>query len=374
MKKLLLFIALQLVFAPSLWATPEGEKVPTNRYELAERFTAPKLKTMLFSTSVDPHWFHSGEKFWYSYKTSKGTNWYVVDPVKRSRTPLFDQAKLAAQLTEIVKDPYIGSQLPIKNLEVAEDGYTFTFEVTSSQDVPQKATTKKATEKKPKKQVFYFSYDSRNGTLTHLADKKKETKQLKWASVSPDGKTVVYAKNLNLYRMSREDYEKLKKNKKDKTIVEHQITTDGVEHFGFGQPRYRLNTDSLCDGKRRAVHGVWSPDSRYFLTTLTDNRPVKELWVINALAKPRPTLETYKYQMPGEKEAPIPHLYLFDMTNNSRKEIKTDRFKNQTLSIVSKPRDNHQRHKYDQPNVWAGSNERFFIARSSRDLHLYHWQ
>ena len=41
-----------------------------NRYELAERFTAGKLQNMLFSTTVDPHWFKSGEKFWYSYKTS----------------------------------------------------------------------------------------------------------------------------------------------------------------------------------------------------------------------------------------------------------------------------------------------------------------
>jgi hypothetical protein len=33
-----------------------------------------------------------------------------------------------------------------------------------------------------------------------------------------------------------------------------------------------------------------------------DSRKVKELWVINSLANPRPTLETYKYEMPGEKE------------------------------------------------------------------------
>ena len=47
-------------------------------------------------------------------------------------------------------------------------------------------------------------------------------------SISPDGKTVVYAKDLNLYRMSREDYEKAKKNGKDSTIVEIQLTKDGV--------------------------------------------------------------------------------------------------------------------------------------------------
>ena len=31
-----------------------------NRLALAERFTASKLANMLFSTSVDPHWFLSG--------------------------------------------------------------------------------------------------------------------------------------------------------------------------------------------------------------------------------------------------------------------------------------------------------------------------
>ncbi len=347
----------------------------TNRYELAERFTAPKLQKMLFSTSVDPHWFKSGEKFWYSYKTSNGTMWYVVDPAKRSRTPLFDNQKMASQLSEIMRDPFIAEQLPISNLEVDEDGYTFTFQVTSSQDAkPQKLTKEDSLAgKKPKKvsgrEIFYFSYDSRSQKLTHLADKEKETKQLGWASVSPDGKTVVYAKDLNLYRMSREDYEKLKVDEKDSTITEIQLTTDGIEHFGYGQSYSRLNTDKLCDGKRRKVYVAWSPDSRYFTTILSDSRQVKELWVINALANPRPTLETYKYQMPGEKEAPQYHLYLFDTQDNSRKEITTGRFKDQTLSIAYRPREHKQRHMYDQPNIWLGDNNRMFVTRSSRDLH-----
>ena len=41
-------------------------------------------------------------------------------------------------------------------------------------------------------------------------------------------------KDLNLYRMSREDYEKAKKNEKDSTIVEIQLTTDGMKDFGYG--------------------------------------------------------------------------------------------------------------------------------------------
>ena len=51
--------------------------------------------------------------------------------------------------------------------------------------------------------------------------------------------------------MSREDYEKAKKNEKDSTIVEIQLTKDGVEDFGYGIPYSTLNTDTLCNGKRR---------------------------------------------------------------------------------------------------------------------------
>ena len=212
MKKIILSMLAVATIATASADNKQSEREATrtrNRYELAERFTASKLGNMLFSTSVDPHWFLSGEKFWYSYKTSKGTSWYVVDPASRKRTPLFDNDKLAAELTEIMKDPFIGSQLPIGNLEVQEDGRTFTFQVTSSQDAKPKPLSKEDSlaGKKPKKasgkEIFYFSYDSKTQQLTHLKDKEKETKQLHWASVSPDGKTVVYAKDLNLYRMSR---------------------------------------------------------------------------------------------------------------------------------------------------------------------------
>ena len=366
MKKFLLILLPALAISMAAMAHNDGDDNRVkNRYELAERFTAPKLQNMLFSTTVDPHYFKSGEKFWYSYKTSNGTKWYVVDPALRKREPLFDHAKLASQLSEIMHDPFIAEQLPIRNLDVAEDGKTFTFEVVGSQYKKPEDGKKD----KKEKEVFYFSYDYTTKQLTHLKDKEKETKQLRWASVSPDGKTVVYAKDLNLYRMSREDYEKLKKDEKDSTVVEIQITTDGVKDFGYGQPYSLLNTDTLCNGKRKGVYGVWSPDSRYFVTVISDSRAVKDLWVINAIAEPRPTLESYKYQMPGEKEAPQYHMYLFDMTDNSRKEIATSRFKDQTISVAHKPFEHKQRHMYDQPSVWLGDNERFFVTRSSRDLH-----
>ena len=366
MKKQLLLVML----CAGMFCGTEAQGQETERlsgYVQAERFAKEKLNTMLFSTSVDPHWFQKGNNFWYEYKTSNGKSWYVVDPVAKTKRPLFDLDDIAAQITEIVKDPFTAQQLPIQKLEAGEDGRTFTFQITSSQDAKKDSTDK---DKGPKKEIFFFSYDYPTRKLTWLEDKKKETEYPDWASFSPDGKTVVYAKDLNLYRMSREDYEKLKKDDKDSTVTDIQLTTFGVKDFGFGQPYSLLNTDTLCNGKRKGVWGiVWSPDSRYFAVTVSDERAVKDLWVINSMASPRPTLESYKYQMPGEKEAPVEHLYLFDMNDNSHKEIRTSAFKDQTLRLAHKPWMQKDRDRKEVASVWLGDNNRFFVTRSSRDLH-----
>ena len=56
-------------------------------YDQARKFTEQKLKTMLFSTQVRPHWMPSGEGFWYEYKTSKGTEWIYVNPSRKEKKP-----------------------------------------------------------------------------------------------------------------------------------------------------------------------------------------------------------------------------------------------------------------------------------------------
>ena len=363
MKKQLLLV---MLCAGMFYGTEaEGQEAERlSGYVQAERFTKEKLNTMLFSTSVDPHWFRKGSSFWYEYKTGNGKVWYVVDPVAKTKRPLFDLDDIAAQITEIVKDPFTAQQLPIQKLEAGEDGRTFTFQITSSQEAKKDSTDK---DKGSKKEIFFFSYDYPTRKLTWLKEKKKETEYPDWASFSPDGKTVVYAKDLNLYRMSREDYEKLKKDDKDSTVTDIQLTTFGVKDFGFGQPYSLLNTDTLCNGKRKGVWGiVWSPDSRYFAVTVEDERAVKDLWVINSMASPRPTLETYKYQMPGEKEAPVQHLFLFDMNDNSYKEIRTSAFKDQTLRLARKPWRQKDRDRKEVASVWLGDNNRFFVTRSER--------
>ena len=94
---------------------------------------------------------------------------------------------------------------------------------------------------------------------------------------------------------------------------------------------------------------------------------IKELWVINAVSQPRPTLESYKYQMPGEP-GPKEHLLVFNMEDKTSREIRVDAFKDQNISIMTTPFKN--RNAYDDYRVytWLGDNSKFYLYRTSRDL------
>ena len=101
-------------------------------YALAARFSPEKINKMLFSTSVDPHWLKLTDRFWYVYETREGKTWYIVDALKGGKRAMFDHAKLAAEITKIVKDPFDAQHLPIEKLKFTKDENSIQFEIKST--------------------------------------------------------------------------------------------------------------------------------------------------------------------------------------------------------------------------------------------------
>jgi len=337
-------------------------------YELAARFSPKKLEKMIFSTAVDPHWMKSGNKFWYTYETPSGKKWYIVDPVKLTKTPMFDNDKLAAAITRIVKDPFDGKHMSLDNLKFVKEEQWISFEVKSTEEESKKDTTKKNAAVKEKK-IYYFEYNIAADSLVELKDHKKPKPKPSWANMSPDQKWVIYAKNFNLYRMDSANLRKAIANEDDSTIVEEKLTEDGIENYGYGEGFGETNIDKLANRKKRkSVFAMWSPDSKYFTIIRTDSRNVRDLWVINNIAEPRPTLETYKYHMPGEKEAPQRELMLFETGAKKMLKINTALFKDQEISVWSANADKRNRDDEFRPMIWLGDNTRFYFSRTSRDL------
>ena len=362
MRKTLLLMVILLAGAAGM---AQNKPVTKANYDLAARFSPKKVGKMVFSTSVSPRWFKNTDKFWYTWQTNEGTFYYIADPATASKKLVFDNAKLAAQLTEIVKDPFDAQNIPIQNIRLVNDS-KFTFEIKSTVDVEIK--DEKTGKPKKEKKVFGFEYDIASGKLTEVKDYKTPKPYPRWGSVSPDKKYVVFSKEFNLYYMDMENFEKARKNEEDSTIVEHQLTTEGTKDFGFGSGNSDPYATDKEKKKRTGAYILWSPDSKSFAFIRSNTSKVKDLWVIDILANPRPKLETYKYHMPGETEAPVRHLYLFDMEGKKYKEIKSAAFKDQELRILNAPYLKKNMGDSIMHNVWLGTADKFYVTRTSRDL------
>ena len=57
----------------------------------------------------------------------------------------------------------------------------------------------------------------------------------RWATMSPDEQTILFARNHNLYMMDAANFAKAQKTPNDASIVETKLTTDGEENYGYAR-------------------------------------------------------------------------------------------------------------------------------------------
>lgn len=361
-RKLVCAAALTLLAVSGMAQSRQERMVRTPNYELAERFSAKRIGQMVFSTSVRPVWFRNGDKFLYAWKTSDGTQYYIADPKAGKTEPVFDMDKLAMQITEIMRDPFDAKHLPISNISIdPENDGILKFDIKSTKEKTD--TTGKAT---GEKLTYHFRYEIAGKKLTYDTADKKE-KYPDWANVSPDGLTGVYMKNSNLFYMDTLNLRKAAEDPKDSTLVEHRITSDGYKDFCYGINNYSGNTETDTTKRVFPSELVWSPDSRHIAVMRWDMAPLKDFWVINSLTQPRPTLETYKYQMPGEP-GPKGHLYVFSTSDWTSRQVKINAFKDQDLIMQPDVRTTDDQFDEFYSSRWLGDNNGFYLTRMSRDL------
>ncbi|MFZ3245514.1 MAG: DPP IV N-terminal domain-containing protein [Candidatus Acidiferrales bacterium] len=430
-----IFLSAVLVGNVLAQAPPQQQAQPANataapaepNYTLAARFVPSEVSKLVFDTDVTPHWFELSDRFWYSYETPEGVHYWVVDPLRRLKTPLFDNAKLAAELSTLTNFPYDAQHLPIKNLKLVKKDTALQFDIEVSKDavIPNEQKKQQDTEEtiqedtehqqtqrtgqrqqendqnaeteaKPEMRKIYFEYDLATEKLTRLDGFEAPPVKPMWASISPDEKTIVFARGYNLYMMDAANYAKAAKHPGDKSVVESQLTTDGVEKYSYARVLVDEETEQLKKSQKGdtnqagprtpAIPIVWSKDSKKFALIRSDERKVADLWVIHTLANPRPTLETYSYAMAGDVNVPQEELQVFDVASKQHILIQTAAFKDQSLTIATDRILAHDReHELQQlqgerQNLggfgpfmlgpWlSDTSDKIYFLRSSRDLH-----
>lgn len=382
MKKITLFFVFLFAIA-----TVSAQETPRPNYRQAAKYSPKNLAKMVHSTSVSPHWLKKGNRFWYAYKTSEGSNHYIVDVDKKTKKPLYDNVKMAKWLTEITKDPYDAKHLPRFNFKFNEAENAIRFRVTSTEEVEvveddkkeekkDSTSTKKARKKKPKKEkkTYHLEYRLGSNGLTIIDTKKPEKKPWqRWANIAPDSSIVLYGKNHNIYWMDKVNFKKFIKDEKDSTVVENQWTTDGEENYGYtwggrGQDNEDVEKNK---NKRKGVWGTWSHDSKKFVFEKSDSRHIKDLWVINSTGKKRPTLETYKYHMPGEQEFYKSELMIFDIPSKTHITVPLDSTRQQSINVFRAPRKQSQRDDEFTPSLLLSKKGKIYFSVISRDRKKY---
>jgi len=404
----------------------DDNAVRSPNYPLASQWTVPKINKLVFDTQVVPHWLEFSDRFWYSYETRDGKRYLLADPSAAARpggkgasvkAPLFDHAKMAAMLASATLVPMDAQHLPIKSLKFVNKDTALLLEIEVPKDAdipglkkkPMPTTTQGGQDADssgaepsewpqqrrggggaaaaddpdgdgPKKSVG-FEYELASGKLTLLPDFEPSKKPV-WASLAPDESAVIFARGHNLYMMDAANYQKAKKNPGDASIVEVAITTDGEDHFGYDkrlsdEDRKALKKDSRDDkdkaGQRiPAITINWAKDSKKFSLVRRDERKVNDLWVINSLSTPRPTLESYRYAMPGEPNIAQPQIEIFDVAGKGRVKVKAERFKDEALQIEQARASALAREKEHTEPRWASdTSDKLYFTRSSRDLHKF---
>lgn len=161
---------------------------------------------------------------------------------------------------------------------------------------------------------------------------------------SPDGSRAVFVRGNDLFMVETATPER-----------EIRLTTDGRGDYPIGADPVVHAGDSV---EPRAPEVSWSPDSRRFAFLRTDNGQVADLWWIDHLATPRPTLRTLKYPFPGE---PVPRceLWIYTVDDGSLQRLEIDRWPDQDLTSLA-----------HETLYWSGDGRTLLFERRSRDFRM----
>ena len=358
-------------------------------YRLAGRFAPYKIRELIHSTSVEPNWIENSERFWYSWESGNGKSYYLVDPQAGTKTEIFDNDRIAAELTRITLDPWDGKHLPIRKIKFIDEN-TLQFETSreeEEEDDEERDELEQDEEEEDEEEdqnVHHFEYDVTTRTLRELADWEGPDNHPSWASVSPDGQTVVFARNHNLHMMSGVDYARILDARRgeswddaddaeeDVEIEDTRLTTDGEGHYSY-EAFERGPTDGEREedkDKRKRAGITWSKDSRRFAMIRNDRRTTQDLWVIHSTGNDRPELETYRYDMAGDTLVAQPEILIYDLPDRNLVKTNTEGWKDQRLFLLNDRQFIYPDSEEPRRSLWLSeSSDELHFVRRSRDQH-----
>lgn len=295
-----------------LWAATTSAQ--TEDWQRVEAHSEQKLNDIYMQTAVSPEWVKGADYIVFDQKENGITRYYITNPAT-GKTELLvdDMADVEQQYRKLTGDTKLrAGELRLYAVEMeAGNPHSFIFMKSGKR----------------------FAYDRKLHKLS-VAPPKKEWKKERRGFFSTARTTTTDS----LYTMLGDRYNlHLRDNRTGKTV---QLTTDGAEDKSYC---YATKSDDLSD---RHAAGRWI--GHVYVQTLIDDSAVGNLYLIDALAKPRPKLITKHMPLPNEKGVRRFGLYLYNSDTGKGGRVAIDKFKDQHVEF----------------NIPDGGNALFFTRRS----------
>lgn len=313
-----LILILVILTSPFIFGQ-DSESVRKANWELVKAWDPQNLIPMLTSSRIEPNWLPGSDSFWYSYRTTKGNKYWLVNPLKREKRLLFEHDRMAEALSHLIGEEFKEWGLRLGKIDFIEENRAIRFQVANR----------------------WLKYDLGSRRLIE-AEPLNFRPQEMHENVSPDGRFSVFARGNNIFFVDHET----------DRARERQLSFDGTRGLSWGDD-WELIPDE--DTKPRYINAVWSPDSSKFFIVRADVRNVEDLWIIDYLQDPRPLLKTVKYPMPGEN-IPQWELWIFSQ--------ETD---NMVQANISCWPDQHLVDLFHDIVWWSGDSSTLYCCRRSRD-------
>ncbi|TWX73694.1 S9 family peptidase [Colwellia sp. C1TZA3] len=241
-----------------------AESLSIEKYQQAERQLGKHTEKLVIGTVEHPNWTENN-KLTYSSQTQHGKQFFIFDPVTKEKQLAFDHQKISHALTQLTAQEIKPKKLPFNR-------FNFTGDKLISLTVEGKS--------------YQCNIESYLCQLNKVAIKDNEL-------VSPNNKLAVYIKQHNLWLRNLSDNS------------EKQLTTDGLKNFA-----YATNNAGWVRGDKPVVK--WSPDSKKLTTFKHDSRNVGEMGIVST-AVGHPTIDVWKYPLPGDKNIFKIHRVMIDV-------------------------------------------------------------
>ncbi|OWP64245.1 hypothetical protein CDA63_04190 [Hymenobacter amundsenii] len=118
------FVAATLVVTAA--TAQQRPALTASDYAKAEQFLSYNTQPLVDGSAGPPNWL-ANDRFWYRVFTARGAEFVLVDPARKTRTAAFDQARLAAALSQASGKTYEANRLPFRSFTFSPDEKTINF-------------------------------------------------------------------------------------------------------------------------------------------------------------------------------------------------------------------------------------------------------